>query len=143
MDPMDSTPALAELEAIDRVARATHLWIRHERAFMRLAEQDGHGPGRHNLVAGVIAGLCDALDLDQRCAVLAAYAYALIDSETEHALAIAYPLCNRQIETRYLSAFEAGRNAAADLIAILGAQNPEAVAPVCDPQMKYFRGPEH
>ena len=141
MDSKDCAPDLADLEAIDRVARAAHLWIRHGRAFGHLIDDDGpaygaDGPAHHNLVAGVISGLCEAFELNHRCALLSAYAYALIESETGHALAIASALHHRPIETRYLSAFEAGRAAAENLIAMLVAAEPA-------PRNPCFRGPHH
>lgn len=118
-DSDHDAPELADLEIIDRVARASHLWIRHRRA-VGASGSTGYSPVmRHSLAAGVISGLCDQLELDRRCAVYSAYAYALLDSETEHALAIAYLLVNQQIEKKYRPAFQEGREAAANLMAIL------------------------
>ena len=121
---------LEHLEIIDRVARATHLWIRHvgsTRSFLSL----GNIPiARQNLVAGLISGLCGQLDLDSRCAVYSAYAYGLLDGETEHALAIAYLLLNQQIESKYRPAFQEGLEAAIDLVALLRWPELDANRPV-------------
>ena len=110
---------LANLEIVDRVARATHLWIRHIGSTRSFSSVGNIPVARQNLVAGLISGLCDQFDLDSRCAVYSAYAYGLLDGETEHAIAIAYLLLNQQIETKYRPAFEEGQKAAGDLVAIL------------------------
>jgi hypothetical protein len=118
-DSTYSSPEMADLEIIDRVARAAHLWIRHGKTTQRFTSSQIQPAGRQNLVAGLISGLCDLLNLDTRCAVYSAYAYALLDSEKEHALAIAYLLLNQQGEKKYRSAFQEGQEAAYDLVAIL------------------------
>ena len=118
----DSTYCSSEqeiLEIVDRVARATHLWIRHVGSTRSFPSVGNMPIARQNLVAGLISGLCDQLDLDSRCAVYSAYAYGLLDGETEHALAIAYLLLNQQIETKYRPAFEEGQKVAWDLVAML------------------------
>ena len=112
-------PGLAQLEIIDKVARAAHLWIRHDRAVRRFSTPEPSGPVRHNLSAGLISGLCDALKLDRQCALYSAYAYALLDNESDQALAIAYVLLHPQIEAKCRTAYQAGRETADDLIAIL------------------------
>jgi hypothetical protein len=121
MESSSSAPALADLEVIDRVARAAHLWIRH----MRNRRPARQGPARHNLAAGIISGLCDALNLDRRIAVFSAYAYALLDNETEHALAVAYPLFHDQIDTADRAAYQAGRDAADELVSVLRSPGSE------------------
>ena len=118
------------LEVVDRVARAVHLWIRHGGTTRRFASSDNIRATRQNLVAGLISGLCDQLELDSRCAVYSAYAYGLLDGETEHALAIAYLLLNQQIEKKYRPAFQEGQEAACDLIAILKWPDVDALQPV-------------
>ena len=117
----DSTycnPELANLEIVDRVARAAHLWIRHGGVTRRFSTGSNFRI-RQNLVAGLISGLCDQLHLNSRHAVYSAYAYGLLDGETEHSLAIAYLLLNQQIETEFRPAFQEGLEAASDLIAML------------------------
>jgi hypothetical protein len=118
-------PGLADLEVIDRVARAAHLWVRHGRTQRAGDSFDRDATARHNLAAGIISGICDALDLDRRIAVFSAYAYALLDNETEHALEVAYPLFHDQIDTANRAAFQAGRDAADGLIDLLRSPGPD------------------
>ena len=137
-DSTYSSTELANLEIIDRVARAAHLWIRHHKLTRRFSSGDGVQAARHNLVAGLISGLCDQLALDSRCAVYSAYAYALFDGETEHALAIAYLLLKQQIETKYRPAYEEGEAAAEELVAVLRWPEMDASLP-----MEYSRTISH
>jgi len=123
-------PGPADLETIDRVARAAHLWIRHGQAGRYLTPIPGVSQTQHNLAAGLITGLCDALELDDQCALMSAYAYALLDGETEHALAIAYALSDRQIESKYQRFFLAGRAAADKLIAVVQHTGLDGITPV-------------
>jgi len=128
----DSTYCSAEqanLEIVDRVARAVHLWIRHGGTTRRFSSA-GNFRVRQNLVAGLISGLCDQLHLNSRHAVYSAYAYGLLEGETEHSLAIAYLLLNQQIETEYRPAFQEGLEAACDLIAMLRWPELDAAAPM-------------
>lgn len=109
------------LEAADRVARAAHLWIRHGNAVRFPA----HGQGvRQDVVAGVIFGLCTALDLDDRHALMSAYAYALIDGDAADALVLAQSMVRRRDDERYRSAYQHGLTVANDLVDLIGA--PEA-----------------
>lgn len=104
------------LEAADRVARAAYLWVRHG---------DGVGfasdarAGRHDIVAGVILGLCTALDLDQRHALLSAYAYALIDGDAGEALVVARSMLRPRAGEPDRSGYERGLRAARDLLALV------------------------
>jgi len=134
MDSKYCVPALADLETIDRVARAAHLWIRHGQAGRHLSPIPGLNQTRHNLAAGLITGLCDALELDGQCALMSAYAYALLDGETEHALAIAYALSDRQIESQCRSSFLAGRAAANELIGVVRYAGLDGATPVEYPE---------
>jgi hypothetical protein len=126
---------LENLEIIDRVARAAHLWIRHAKFTQPFSSGDNIPATRHNLVAGLISGLCDRLNLDSRCAVYSAYAYALLDSEKEHALAIPYLLVNQQIEKKYWPVFQEGQEAACDLVAILRWPELDSSQPVENSQL--------
>lgn len=96
------------LEAADRVARAAQLWIRR-----------GFPGARTDLVAGLIGGLCDGLALQDTHALLAAYAYALIEGETADALVTARSMPRRQSGARDGSDFREGRRAARELLALL------------------------
>ena len=99
--PSDLQPLL---EVSDRVARAAHLWIRH-----------GFPGARPDLVAGLICGLCDALELQDTHALLAGYAYVLIDGETVDALVTARSLLQR----RSGADFREGLQAARELMVVL------------------------
>ena len=83
---MDSSPCAPDqqtaLEAADRVARATYLWIRHGET---VGDRSVEHADRRDLVAGMIIGLCEALRLDERHVLLSAYAFFLIDGETADA----------------------------------------------------------
>jgi hypothetical protein len=109
---MESTQCPADhqqvLEVADRVARAAHIWIRH-----------GYPGARTDLVAGLISGLCDALELHDAHALLAGYAYTLIEGETVDALVTARSMLHRQSDSRYGPDFRAGLQAARDLIVLL------------------------
>ncbi|MFW2405464.1 MAG: hypothetical protein ACN4GT_11915, partial [Gammaproteobacteria bacterium] len=80
------------LEAADRVARAAYLWIRHGNA-VRYPSQGQ--TVRQDVVAGLIFGLCNALELDDRHALMSAYAYALIDGDAADALIMAQSMVRR------------------------------------------------
>ena len=135
MDSKYCVPGLADLETIDRVARAAHLWIRHGQAVQHHGPSLGFKQARHSLAAGLIAGLCEALELDGLCTQLSAYAYALLDGESEHALAIAYAVSDRRIESQHRSSFLAGRAAAEELIAVVRHAGLDGMRPVDYPSM--------
>ena len=70
-------------------------------------------------MAGLICGMCDALELHDTHALLAGYAYTLIEGETVDALVTARSMMHRQSESRYGPDFRAGLQAARDLIELL------------------------
>jgi len=109
------------LEAADRVARAAYLWIRHGNAVRYPSQEQGI---RQDVVAGLIFGLCNALELDDRHALMSAYAYALIDGDAADALLMAQSMVRRRDDERYRSAYHHGLTAANDLVELIGA--PEA-----------------
>ncbi|NND36740.1 MAG: hypothetical protein HKN81_06340 [Gammaproteobacteria bacterium] len=106
------------LEAADRVARAAYLWIRHGNA-VRYPSQERDV--RQDVVAGLIFGLCNALELDDRHALMSAYAYALIDGDAADALIMAQSMVRRRDDDRYRSAYQRGLTAANDLVDLIGA----------------------
>jgi hypothetical protein len=113
------------LEASDRVARAAYLWIRHADAV--------HYPGpgasaRQDLVAGVIFGLCDALRLDDKHALLSAYAFFLIDGQAADALDIARSMFAGRNGPARRGAYRRGRDIARDLVGLLESPDPGADA---------------
>jgi len=104
------------LEAADRVARAAYIWIRHGNA----VEVPSPGQsGRQDLIAGVIFGLCNALQLNEQHALLSAYAYALIDGEAAEALLAARSMLRRSNDVPQPSAYQQGLRAARDLVALI------------------------
>ena len=118
------------LEAADRVARAAHIWICHGNAVR--FPSDGQG-AREDLIAGVIFGLCNALELDEQHALLSAYVYALIDGEAAEALLVAQSMLRRREGLCGDTAYQQGLQAAQDLISLIewpvpgAAANPQAL----------------
>jgi len=104
------------LAAADRVARAADLWIRHANV-VTFPTDDAYG--RQDVVAGIIFGLCAALELDDRHPLLSAYAYALIDGDASEALLVAQSMIRRRDDERYRSAYQQGLRAAGDLVALI------------------------
>lgn len=117
---MQPTSRLADqqqvLEAADRVARAAHLWIRHGHA---AGFPSPVTVGGDEVVAGIIFGLCDALDLDERHALLSAYVYALIDGRGGEAVVVAHSMLRRGEDEAGRSGYRQGLRAASDLVASL------------------------
>ncbi|MDA0706876.1 MAG: hypothetical protein O2805_09745 [Proteobacteria bacterium] len=77
---MNQTISKEDLETIDSVAHAAHLWI------------SSHGfdeiPGlaeRRALASGLVAGFCSRLNLGSRLTEFVAYVYALLDNEGDMA----------------------------------------------------------
>lgn len=104
------------LEAADRVARAVYIWIRHG----NVVDVPSSGQGaRQDMVAGLIFGLCNALQLNEQHVLLSAYAYALIDGEAAEALPAARSMFHRRDDAPSRSAYRRGVRAADDLIALI------------------------
>lgn len=113
------------LEAADRVARAAYLWVRHGNAiaFPSAVAADGD-----DVVAGIISGLCTALELDERHVLLSAYAYALIDGHAGEALVVARSMLGRSDEEPARSGYRQGLRAASDLVALVAVPDfPDSV----------------
>lgn len=116
--------SLATLETVNRVARAAHLWIRHNQLAQTFAPVGAAGHAHPELAAGVISGLCDALLLDGQVALLSAYAYALLDGEDEQALNTARALLKQRRTAAEAVAFRDGTLAALDIIAVVQFEFP-------------------
>lgn len=100
------------------------MWIRHGNA----VRYPGRGKGsRQDVVAGVIFGLCSALELDERHALLSAYAYALIDGDAADALIMAQSMLRRRDDERYQSAYQHGLTAANDLVGLISSPDAQPV----------------
>lgn len=107
-------PAVNPLETADAVARAAHLWIRS------LCLGNMYEPVEQQCVAGgLIAGLCERLELDPRVRELVAYVYALLDDEGSQALSISRLMLDRPVSRDHRQAYEKGRLEAAAIVEML------------------------
>ena len=105
------------LEVSDRVARAAYIWIRHGNA---VAVPVSGSAAREDLVAGILCGLCRALELDKRHALMSAYIYALIDGEVSEALLTARSMCDGERDASLDQvSYQAGLRAARDLVLLI------------------------
>jgi hypothetical protein len=124
MEPTYHPLSLATLETVNRVARAAYLWIRHKQAIQPCIPTATTGQTHNELAAGIISGVCDALALDGQHALLAAYAYALLDGEDEQALNTASALSTPNRTVAEAAAFRDGKLAALELIAVVQFEFP-------------------
>jgi hypothetical protein len=110
----DSPSSAPPLETADAVARAAHLWIRSI-CLNEILEADE----RHSLAGGLVAGLCERLELDPRLQGLVAYVFALLDDTGGQALAVSKLMLDRPIPRQQRRAFEKGRDEAAAIVEML------------------------
>lgn len=102
------------LETADAVARAAHLWIRS------LCLSDLVNPDeRQSIAGGLVAGLCERLELDPRVRELVAYVYALLDDEGAQALSISRMMLDQPVPRSQRRAYEKGRLEAAGIVEML------------------------
>jgi hypothetical protein len=102
------------LETADAVARAAHLWIR------ALCLSDSYKASERQCIAGgLVAGLCERLDLDPRVRELVAYVYALLDDEGAQALSISRLMLDKPVPRTQRQAYENGRQEAAAIVEML------------------------
>jgi hypothetical protein len=102
------------LDTADAVARAAHIWIRS------LCMNELHAAGeRHALAGGLVAGLCERLELDARVQELVTYVYALLNDEGGQALAISRMMHDQSISAFDFSAYQKGRSEAAGIVEML------------------------
>ena len=102
------------LETADAVARAAHIWIRS------LCLNELHAAGeRQALAGGLVAGLCQRLELDARVQELVTYVYALLDDEGGQALAVSRMMHSQSAPAFNLAAYEKGRAEAAGIVEML------------------------
>jgi hypothetical protein len=102
------------LETADAVARAAHLWIRS----LCLNDQF-KASERQSIAGGLVAGLCERLDLDPRVRELVAYVYALLDDEGAQALTISRMMLDQPVPRSQREAYENGRLEAAGIVEML------------------------
>lgn len=110
---MDQTPPQFPLDTADAVARAAHLWIRN------LCSRENAELERQATAGGLIAGLCERLDLDPRIADLVAYIYALLDDQGSQALPISRMMLEHPVPERCLAAYMRGKQEAAAIVEML------------------------
>lgn len=102
------------LETADAVARAAHLWIRS------LCLSDLYSANeRQSVAGGLVAGLCERLELDPRVRELVAYVYALLDDEGAQALSISRMMLDKPVPRSQRQAYEKGRQEAAGIVEML------------------------
>jgi hypothetical protein len=102
------------LQTADSVARAAHLWIRS--ICLNGSFEEGE---RQALSSGLIAGLCECLELNPRVRELVAYVYTLLDDEGGQALAISRQMLERPVPPHLRDAHERGRLEAAGIVEML------------------------
>ena len=78
-DNIDPPVERDTLETADAVARAAHMWIR-SLCLGEMQEEDE----RYALAGGLVAGLCERLELNPRVRELVAYVYTLLNNEGGH-----------------------------------------------------------
>jgi len=111
---IDTPPSDRSLETADAVARAAHIWIRS----LCLTEMYGQ-PERYAMACGLIAGLCERLELDPRVQELVAYVYAIIDDEGGQSLATSRVMLARSIPSKHLHAYRKGCSEAECIVEML------------------------
>jgi len=104
----------ASLDRADAIARAAHLWIRG------LCQQiDADDDQRQAIAGGLVAGLCERLDLDPRVTDLVAYVYALLDDQGSQALSISRMMLDRPVPASHRVAYQKGKMEAAGIVEML------------------------
>ncbi len=102
------------LATADAIARAAHIWIR-SLCLNELYEDNE----RLALAGGLVAGLCERLELDSRVQELVTYVYALLDDEGGQALTVSRTMLNQSVSAFDYSAYEKGRSEAAGIVEML------------------------
>ncbi|MDH4316117.1 MAG: hypothetical protein OEW68_14890 [Gammaproteobacteria bacterium] len=108
----ESTPQ-EPLHTADAVARAAHLWIR---TLCRLEKGEQE---RQATAGGLVAGLCERLELDPRITDLVAYVYALLDDQGSQALSISRMMLERPVPANCRLAYQRGKAEAAAIVEML------------------------
>jgi hypothetical protein len=109
-------PSLSDgsLETADSVARAAHIWIRS----VCLNEMQQHDE-LYALAGGLIAGLCERLELNPRVRELVAYVYTLLDNEGRQALTVSRMMLDQPVPPELRHAYDRGRSEAAGIVEML------------------------
>jgi len=111
---IDATAA-DSLKTIDAVARAAHLWIRSLCLNEVQTEEE-----RYAIASGLVAGLCEHLELNHRIQALVAYVYTLLDNEGKQALAVSRLMLDQSIPQSMRGAYTRGRAEAVGIVEMLG-----------------------
>ncbi len=114
INDLDSDTVNHSLDTADAVARAAHIWVRS----LCLNEHEEEKE-RHALAGGLLAGLCERLELDPRIRKLVAYVYALLDNEGGQALSVSRMMLERPVPPSMRQTYEKGRFEAAGIIEML------------------------
>ena len=102
------------LATADAIARAAHIWIR-SLCLNELYEDNE----RLALAGGLVAGLCERLELDSRIQELVTYVYALLDDEGGQALTVSRTMLDQSVSSFDYCAYEKGRSEAAGIVEML------------------------
>ena len=113
-DDLNNIAGDHSLKTADAVARAAHIWIR-SLCLTELQEPSE----RHAVTCGLVAGLCERLELDPKMQELVAYVYALIDDKGAQALATSHMMLARSVPSDYAHAYRRGRSKAAAIVEML------------------------
>lgn len=111
-----------DLETVDAVARAAHLWIRG-----RGLDDIRDVAERRALASGLVSGLCSRLNLGSRVTEFVTYVYALLDDEGDMALPVSRYMLDYPFDEENKDAFERGREEAAGIIEmVVGSEKRES-----------------
>ena len=113
-DDIDIPAEGDSLETADAVARAAHIWIRSF-CLNETQEEDE----RHALASGLVAGLCERLELSPRVRELVAYVYTLLDDDNDQALAASRKMLNHPVPISKRLPYERGRSEARGIVEML------------------------
>lgn len=117
----DSALADSPLKTADAVARAAHIWIRSIYLY-EMQEEDE----RFALAGGLVAGLCERLELSPQVRELVAYVYTLLDDEGGQALAVSQMMLDQPVPAPLRRAYQRGRTEAAGIVEMLAFHNGRA-----------------
>ena len=118
-DPKGDSLTGSSLETADAVARAAHIWIRS----LCLTEMQAPSE-RYAMACGLVAGLCERLELHPQVEELVAYVYAVIDDEGGQALAASRMMLARSIAPENREFYKRGLSEAAAIVEMLAYLGP-------------------
>ena len=102
------------METADAVARTAHIWIR-----LLCLNESHEADERHALASGLVAGLCERLELSPRVRELVAYVYTLLDNDNDQALAVSRKMLNHPVPLSKRHAYKRGRSEARGIVEML------------------------